>query len=56
MKLQNKLWIIQLTGFLRIHNSSEKSDTETWILPCISLVKYRIGLLMLKIANHAVLN
>ena len=36
--------------------SSEKLNNETGILPCVTLVKYRIGLLMFKIAKHTVPN
>ena len=34
--------------------SSEKLYNETGILPFVTLVKYRIGLLMFKMAKHTV--
>ena len=51
IKLQNKLRIITNSHFLV---SSEKLYNETGILPFVTLVKYRIGLLMFKIAKHTV--
>ena len=52
IKLQNKIIrIITNSHFLA---SSEKLYNETGILPFVTLVKYRIGLLMFKIAKHTV--
>ena len=52
IKLQNKtIRIITNSHFLA---SSEKLYNETGILPFVTLVKYRIGLLMFKIAKHTV--
>ena len=52
IKLQNKIIrIITKSHFLA---SSEKIYNETGILPFVTLVKYRIGLLMFKIAKHTV--
>ena len=52
IKLQNEIIrIITNSHFLA---SSEKLYTETGILPFVTLVKYRIGLLMFKIAKHTV--
>ena len=52
IKLKNKIIrIITNSHFLA---SSEKVYTETGILPFGMLVKYRIGLLMFKIAKHIV--
>ena len=49
IKLQNKIIrVITNSHFLA---SSEKLYTEGGILPFVTLVKYRIGLLMFKIAN-----
>ena len=49
IKLQNNvIMIITNSQFLA---SSEKLYTETGILPFVTLVKYRNGLLMFKIAN-----
>ena len=52
IKLQNKIIII----FTKSHflASSEKLYTETGTLPFVTLVKYRIGLLMFKIAKLTV--
>ena len=46
-----KKWILTNSHFLA---STKKLYTETGILPFVTLVKYRIGLLMLKIAKHTV--
>ena len=52
IKLQNKIIrIITNSHFLA---SSEKLYNETGSLPFVTLVKYRIGLLMFKIAKHTV--
>ena len=52
IKLQNKIFrIITNSHFL---TSSEKLYNETGILQFVTLVKYRIGLLMFKIAKHTV--
>ena len=52
IKLQNKIIrIITNSHFLA---SSEKLYTETGILPFVTSLKYRIGLLMFKIAKHTV--
>ena len=52
IKLQNKMIrIITNSHFL---TSSEKLYNETGILPFVTLVKYRIGLLMFKIAKLTV--
>ena len=52
IKLQNKIVsIITNSHFLA---SSEKLYNETSILLFVTLVKYRIGLLMFKIAKHTV--
>ena len=52
IKLQNKMIrIITNSNFLA---SSEKLYNETHILPFVTLVKYRIGLLMYKIAELTV--
>ena len=52
IKLQNKIIrIITNSHFLA---SSEKVYNETGILPFVTLVKYQIGLLMVKIAKHTV--
>ena len=50
-KSRTKLRIITNSHFLA---SSEKLYNETGILPFVTLVKYRIGLLMFKIAKHTI--
>ena len=52
IKLQNN--IIRIITNSHFFASSEKLYTETGILPFVMLVKYRIGLLMFKIAKHTV--
>ena len=52
IKLQNK--IIRSITNSHLLASSEKLNTETGILPFITLVKYQIGLLMFKIAKHTI--
>ena len=52
IKLQNK--IIRIIANSHFLASSEKLYNETGILPFVTLVKYRIGLLMFKIAKHTV--
>ena len=52
IKLQNK--IIRIITNSHFSASSEKLYTETGILPYVTLVKYRIGLLMFKIVKHTV--
>ena len=52
IKLQNK--IIRLITNSHFLASSEKLYNETGILPFVTLVKYRIGLLMFKIAKLTV--
>ena len=52
IKLQNK--IIRIITNSHVLASSEKLYNETGILPFVTLVKHRIGLLMFKIAKHTV--
>ena len=52
IKLQNK--IIRIITNSHFMVSFEKFHTETGILPFVTLVKYRIGLVMFKIAKDTV--
>ena len=52
IKLQNK--IIRIITYSHFLASSEKLYNKTGILPLVTLVNYRIGLLMFKIEKHTV--